>query len=280
MTESGPLSGPWEERSRLRSWSGPARVMARAHRHDDLELNVSTSGSLTYVVAGELVDVPRGHAAMFWAAVPHQLVRVEQGTTVQWATVPFSEVLSWGMPASVVGRLVRHDPVVVPSGGWMPASWSADLEAADPELTAVVLLEIQARVRRLAYRAQVGRRAVWGAPVDRHSADTVRAATAMARHVVSGCTEPLTVAQVAAAAHLRPSRAMAVFREVTGTTIGAYLTRCRVAEAQRMLLSTDATTSRVAMAAGFGSQSSFYAQFHRVVGTSPAAWRQTQRRPP
>jgi AraC-like DNA-binding protein len=66
---------------------------------------------------------------------------------------------------------------------------------------------------------------------------------------------------------------MTLFRETVGTTLGAYLTRCRMAEAQRLLLTTGMTTSEIAHAAGFGSQSSFYAHFTRSCQVSPSAYR-------
>ncbi|WNY34019.1 helix-turn-helix transcriptional regulator [Curtobacterium flaccumfaciens] len=64
-----------------------------------------------------------------------------------------------------------------------------------------------------------------------------------------------------------------MFRQDVGTTIGEYLTRCRVAEAQRLLATTSMTTSEIAHAAGFGSQSSFYAHFTRACGSAPGAYR-------
>ncbi|TXR57200.1 helix-turn-helix transcriptional regulator [Quadrisphaera setariae] len=56
-------------------------------------------------------------------------------------------------------------------------------------------------------------------------------------------------------------------------TLGGYLLGCRLAEARRLLLTTDASTADVAHAAGFGSQSSFYDHFTRQTGTTPAAYR-------
>ena len=58
------------------------------------------------------------------------------------------------------------------------------------------------------------------------------------------------MADVAAAVHLHPSTAAAVFRRAMGVSIGEYLAQCRVAEAQRLLISTDATTARSPCARG------------------------------
>jgi transcriptional regulator GlxA family with amidase domain len=56
-------------------------------------------------------------------------------------------------------------------------------------------------------------------------------------------------------------------------TIGDFLLRRRVAEAQRLLATTDLDCSAVGYAAGFGSGSNFYAQFAKRIGTSPGQYR-------
>ena len=60
-------------------------------------------------------------------------------------------------------------------------------------------------------------------------------------------------------------------------TIGEYLAQCRVAEAQRLLISTRATTRDIALRSGFGSTSRLYERFGRDVGMSPGAYRRLMR---
>ena len=69
----------------------------------------------------------------------------------------------------------------------------------------------------------------------------------------------------------------AAFRRHLGVSIGEYLAQCRTAEAQRLLISTDGTTTDIALGAGFGSVSSFYERFVRDVGLAPAAYRRLVR---
>ncbi|TDE92651.1 AraC family transcriptional regulator [Occultella glacieicola] len=66
---------------------------------------------------------------------------------------------------------------------------------------------------------------------------------------------------------------MTLFRRSVGATIGSYLTRYRVAAAQRLLISTVMTTAEIAHAAGFGSRSTFYTRFTRICGLAPGAYR-------
>jgi methylphosphotriester-DNA--protein-cysteine methyltransferase len=61
--------------------------------------------------------------------------------------------------------------------------------------------------------------------------------------------------------------------QVLGTTVHTYLTDRRIAEAQRQLLTTTATTRRIAEDAGFGSHSGFHAAFTQACGMPPGRYR-------
>ncbi len=156
------------------------------------------------------------------------------------------------------------------------ARWAADLAGGVPALARAARLEARALLERLS-AADPGPAPDDGpaadVPGDRHA----RRVAGMAAFVAARFREPIGVAEVAAAAHLHPATASAAFRAVTGTTPGAFLLRCRLAEAQRLLLVTDADVDAVARRAGFGSTSGFYAVFTREVGEAPAAWRRRRR---
>ena len=52
-----------------------------------------------------------------------------------------------------------------------------------------------------------------------------------------------------------------------------YLAQHRVAHAQRLLLTTDASVAAIGLDCGFGSASQFYAVFKRACGVAPGAYR-------
>lgn len=116
-----------------------------------------------------------------------------------------------------------------------------------------------------------------GSPVGSAPTARLRHVSAMAQHVREHHREPLTIADIAAAAHLTPSHAMTVFRRTVGVTLGEYVTMCRVAEAQRLLLTTSMTTAEIASAAGFGSLSSFYEHVTAACGMTPREYRRQGR---
>ncbi|NAZ86371.1 helix-turn-helix domain-containing protein [Kineococcus indalonis] len=257
---------------------GPAPPMHAPHRHDDLEVNVVLDGGLEYLFGGERVRVPSGCTAMFWAASPHRLLAREPlgGSDVCWIHVPLAVVLRWSLPEEFGARVLSHGTLVVPTaalGAHVAAqfsTWREDLAAGgDP---APVLLEANAMVLRILAQHRGGE----GGPGPAGTRPDLRPVALMARFTAERFREPISTADIARAANLNPNYATTLFRRAVGATLGEQLVRHRVAEAQRLLLTTTMTTAAVAHAAGFGSQSSLYAHFTRACGCSPGTYRATR----
>jgi len=255
--------------------------MSRPHRHDELELNIVLDGRLEYLFGGSRITVEAGEIALFWAATPHRLIGDPPGecSDVCWAHIPLNLVLSWALPDHDLSEILMNRMIILPAeagGKYVEAtfdSWTRDVGAE--ETVTIALLEVQALVRRL---LQQHRRRTTSTSSERHRTaiapgDGMSKVTAMAQFVVTNFRDPISATEIAEATHLNPNYAMTLFRETVGTTLGGYLTRCRVAEAQRLLITTSMTTAEIAYAAGFGSQSSFYTHFMRTCGSSPGAYR-------
>lgn len=246
--------------------------MPRTHRHDDLEVNVVVSGRLEYLRGGRQLVVGEGQVALFWAATPHRLVgRADDAADACWLHVPLTTVLAWRLPEADLAHLLSGAAVVLPhsAAGPDPVAqfdrWAVEL--AEPEAAPVALLEVQALVRRVL----LARCTSTAAPPE---PSTGRDPVAdLARFCVERFRDGVTTADAAAAVHLSAPYATTLFRRRMGVTLGGYLLGCRVAEARRLLLTTDAGTVEVAHASGFGSLSSFYDHFTRQTGTTPAAYR-------
>jgi AraC-like DNA-binding protein len=262
----------------LLGWAGRPILMDVAHQHDDLEINlVAEGGTMLYLFGGVPVEVGPGCVAAFWAAVPHQLV-ASSATRAHWVQVPFATFLGWGLPTALVSRLLSGMPLVTPPSAAMetdPASfaqWAADLSSDHPERRRIAMLEVEARVRRIAL-------ATLGQPVHHYTGGdpALVQVVAMVRHIAEHFREPLTVADVARTARLHPNYAMSQFRKVVRTTIVDYLTRCRLAEARRLLVTTDLPIADVASESGFSSVSRFYTAFSSGCGMPPATYRREHR---
>lgn len=259
---------------------GPAPQMAKPHRHDDLELNYVARGELNYLFGGRPFQVREGEIAVFWAATPHRLVDDETPAESDncWVHIPLATVFGWALPSAFLSDLLTSHPIVLPAEAAgrdvesMFVSWLSDLTGGDTEQFA--LLEIHALVLRLLHYHTV-RDGASQPGGGRDRGDVMEHVVEMAKFIVANFRSNISPADIARASHLNPNYAMTLFRETVGTSLGAYLTRCRVAEAQRLLIATSLTTTEVAHTAGFGSQSSFYSHFTRICGVSPSAYRHT-----
>ena len=265
---------------------GAPPSMVRMHRHDDVEINVVLEGQLQYLFAGRPLTVRAGEIAVFWAAQPHGLVDSRRGD-VCWVHVPFSMLLSWGLPEAETAPLLRAEPLVTHAPelaeriALTAASWRDEVGGPEPgagtdqgdALSQIALLEIEAAVRRILRAASPPGTDADVAEPGASPTTRLRQVSAMAQHVREHHRSPLQVADIAAAAHLTPSHAMTVFRRTVGVTLGSYVTMCRIAEAQRLLLTTSMTTTEIASAAGFGSLSSFYAHVTEACGMAPRDYR-------
>lgn len=267
--------------------------MQSMHRHDDVEINMVLRGELRYVFAGRPFVVREGQIAVFWAAQPHGLVDSRAGD-VCWVHVPVSTVMGWNLPDRELSALLRPRPLVADSElvrdrmATMIPSWLEEYE--DTEGAAVALLEIQALLRRI-LRSAPADDSSWPPFVELDPSEAAFRAggsrrvptarishtMAMAQYVVERFRSPVRVEDVARAAHLTPSHAMTVFRDTVGATIGDYLTMCRVAEAQRLLITTSLPTTEIAERSGFGSLSSFYAHVSAACGKAPRDYRRQTR---
>lgn len=256
---------------------GAVPTMQQFHRHDDLEINVVLDGQLEYLFGGERLVISQGRTALFWAAAPHRLIAPDpqQDGDVCWVHVPLRTALRWSLPAAFGSEVLAQRTVVVPTdavGGQLPdqvVTWQRDLAgSADP---AALLLEVNALVLRIlaAHQNTAGASAAAAAGPRRD----LQPVAAMARFTAERFRDPISTADIAGAAGLNPNYATTLFRESVGTTLGEHLLRHRIAEAQRLLITTTATATAIAYAAGFGSTSSLYAHFARACGCAPGEYR-------
>ena len=81
------------------------------------------------------------------------------------------------------------------------------------------------------------------------------------------------LAEIARAVGVHPVYLARAFREHHGMTIGEYVRKLRVEHACRLISTTGASLSEIALAAGFCDQSHFSRTFKRMTGSSPAEYR-------
>ncbi len=249
------------------------RLMHKAHRHQEVEINFVPSGSLTYLASGGVVPIPARRLAVFWAAAPHQVIALERVERFYWFTIPFAWVVQWQLAERFMTTLLQGGIVVDGVGDSSDeevcARWYADLQTDDPQYHRAAQLEMEARlirlVRQMPATPKTGKVAA--------SADVTDVVQKMAEFIARHYTQPLSVPQIAQCTGLHPNYAMTVFRSTCGMSILDYLVQHRLFHARRLLLTSDLKIIDVALESGFGSLSRFYEAFTRANGCSPQRFR-------
>jgi AraC-like DNA-binding protein len=237
----------------------------RLHFHDDIELGVNEHYPVLAMFGGQRVTLPPNHFIVFWAAQPHGPIETTPGAWAYGIHLPLPWVLQWRLPPLMMRRLLAGEVLIDPPGD-RPATdldlmknWTRLLEDDSKELRAVVLLEAEARLRRLA--VDLARRkptAAEAKPIP-HSRGTLGR----------------TIDDIAETVRMAPAYAMRVFRKFSGMTLHEFLMHHRVSHAQRLLATTEETIDNIAAQSGFGSPARFYACFRKLVGQSPSAYRRS-----
>ncbi|MEY2849224.1 MAG: hypothetical protein RI885_1891 [Actinomycetota bacterium] len=83
----------------------------------------------------------------------------------------------------------------------------------------------------------------------------------------------LTLADIAAAAHVTPSSASRLFARSTGSTISTYLNVVRVNAACRLLRDSESSIADIAAACGYANLSNFNRRFRQIKGITPRQYR-------
>jgi len=253
--------------------------MRRPDHHNEIELNMLQSGWLTYLLGGRKVRIEAGHLSAFWAAIPHQIIDYGDKTEYFVATLPLAWFLQCRLPEPLVQPLMRGEVLSDTGTDRMAADptlfaqWERDLQNDKREIRDIVILEMEARLRRLAASlptpAKAKQRRLRLALQD----GGLNKVEQMACLVAQRYCEQLTVAEISEAVGLHPNYAMNLFKKAFGTTLIDYLTTHRVSHAQRLLVTTDDKIVEIAFGSGFNSISRFNEAFRRACGCTPREYR-------
>jgi transcriptional regulator GlxA family with amidase domain len=102
---------------------------------------------------------------------------------------------------------------------------------------------------------------------------TTRRIEDLRHHIMRHITEQLTVADLAAFAHVGERQLTRIFKAELGTTPSAYVESARVEMARNQLESTDATLERIVSTCGFGTTDTLIRAFRRKLNTTPTEYR-------
>jgi len=97
-------------------------------------------------------------------------------------------------------------------------------------------------------------------------------------YIEKHCMQPISLANVAAAVRRSPAYVTTALRQATGKTAGEWIMAGRIAEAARLLVTSDERIDIVAERVGYADPTHFIRIFRRARGMTPAAFRASHRR--
>lgn len=157
---------------------------------------------------------------------------------------------------ALLARVLAARPGAGPQALAWADRWSAAVTAADTAVAAADVLD----------------RAWEDAAARLASAPSSSVARAQA-FVRDNLSDPLAVADVAAAVGFHPDHLSHLFRRELGITVGGYLATCRLERAKQLLSTGAAPVAEVAAASGFRDPRYFSRAFRRATGLSPTDFR-------
>jgi AraC-like DNA-binding protein len=241
------------------------------HWHDFYELVFVISGTARHVLNGVTYAAAPGTVFLLTPTDFHEL-HATSGDALTCYNVVIDPL-----------RAERCLDELVPSpSGWLPCV-VPDFAAAEPDFSRLWRESVAGRPGAAALMESVllcilielARRSDQneaGTAPDRQvdaRAEIRRAVVFVDRHF----REPLTLADVAAQAHLSPNYFSERFRQSTGTSFQGYLQQRRLRFARSLLASTDLGVTDICHAAGFNNPSHFGRAYRRHYGQSPSAGR-------
>jgi len=257
--------------------------MDRPDHHHEIEINYLYQGWITYLFGGRKVKVAGGRLIAFWAAIPHQILEYENTPDYFVATIPLAWFLQCKLPGWMLHRLLNGEVLAEPGEDSSDfdsqtfARWVEDLKDPSEGMEPVVMLEMQARLLRMALALQKKPEACLHIQPLRLGEGGLSLVEQMACFVAQHYQEKLKVEDIATCVGLHPNYAMTLFQKTFGTTLIDCLTQHRISHAQRLLATTDDKIVSVALESGFASLSRFNEVFQQRCGCTPREFRNLNR---
>lgn len=248
-------------------------LMKRPDRHNEIEINYFTSGSITYLFQGSKITIPENSLSLFWGLVPHQIIDYTGSAPYYVCTIPLTQFLEWKLPSFFTERILRGEVIIEDSGEYSSydkfifKNWEKDL-AEDHDIHAT-LLEIRARLLRLSTRFSTVKKDE-RLQIDTNEMSKVEQITLF---IAQNFMNPIKASDIGRKIGLHPDYANLIFKKTFETTINSYILQERITNAQRKLITTDKKISDIAFDCGFNSINRFNASFRKLNNCTPREYR-------
>lgn len=251
------------------------RLMEKPDRHNEIEINYFTEGSITYLFRGAKTTIPKNSLALFWGLVPHQILSYEDSAPYYVCTIPLTQFLEWNLPGFFVDRVLKGEVLIENSGEksiydeFLLKNWINDLNSKNG--SDIVLLEMHARLARMADRVLSSKSSE---SLQIHSSE-ISHVERIAMYIAQNYSRPIKAADIGKEVGLHPDYANVVFKKAFGRTLNEYIVQERVTQAQRKLVSSDKSITDISYECGFNTISRFNLAFKRINNCTPREFRRT-----
>jgi AraC-like DNA-binding protein/mannose-6-phosphate isomerase-like protein (cupin superfamily) len=254
-------------RPRLFAVQVPELTSVEVHWHDYYELGLVLEGQAEHAVNGQPGELAPGSVFLLSPADFHSIRAPRAQPLVMVNAVLHPDLVEPTLEAVAAGdpRLPWDVAALEPAAAQLRRV-REEIVARRPGWEVVVESALASAVVELARACEHDETG------DRDEQDGGSAHVRRAvRYVEQHFREPLTLAQVAAVAHLSPHWFSEQFRRATGDTFQSYLRRRRLQFARALLESTHLGVTEVGQAAGFNDPSYFGRAFREQYGVPPSA---------
>lgn len=248
-------------------------LMRKADRHNEIEINYISEGTITYLFQDKKITIPAKRMTLFWGLISHQIVHYEGEAPYFVCTIPFSLFLEWKFPTSFVDSILKGEVLFEASEEYsvydefLLKNWIKDIGHSDS--VELILLEMRARLSRMA-KGQLAKRKNGHFSIH---ANEVNQVERMAVYIAQNYCNSISLSDIGEAVGLHPDYANVVFKNAFGSTLSQYIIEERVSHARRKLVTTDTSITDIAFESGFNSISRFNAAFRKVNRCTPRDFR-------
>lgn len=238
----------------------------RLHRHSFFEFSFATRGECIQTINGEPSPFRAGDISLVTPAVLHEFIPIDDVEPITMYTLSFS-------PDPIRPEFWAHIPAQS-----FPINTSLDEETFSAMRRTFQKLHKRAETEKLPFDLFTQTAIEWiilnlmELPNLTHTPDYMKIRPALI-YIQNNFSEPITLAEVAAAAYFSREYFSGLFRRTMGIPFQDYLLRLRFDYAADLLSLTDLTVSEVAEQAGFRTLSYFIRVFTRLSGLSPSQFR-------
>jgi AraC-like DNA-binding protein len=245
------------------------------HFHREYELTLITKGSGTRLVGDGVQDYAPGDLTLIGPEVPHTYVSKHGFNEHEALVVQFRP--------NFLGRDIFRSPEFIEVAAMLERSACGlsfpcsatmlndlvGLTDLDPAYQTLTLLQILVRLSACSEARPLA--GTVHLPALNQAAEARIGAVVHLLH--TEYARPMSLDEVAAAAHMSPSSTSRFFRRAMGVTITNYLNALRVDAACRLLRDTDQTVADIAADCGYANLSNFNRRFRELRGMSPREYR-------